>query len=313
MRILFVPQYPTVNRYQEWWFEKFPEEFRNAGFEVKVIGEKYAKNIQKICGNDGVFFSPVKNSIDFELHQIQSYHDLVLREDDILFLADLSFPGFFVNVLYHKKPKKCFAFCHATSKNLFDYFSEHRYSKFPVESGQALLFKKIFVGSNYHEEKLQWPNTQVTYLPYPPMRGYKKEKIYDIVSASRVTTQKVNSQLEEKVEKRFSKIVRKNHETWESYYSFLSQSKILLISAREETFGYQVVDAVLNKCIPLAPNKFSYPELLPPECLYDTEEELFDKIEYLLNLEVLPPVPELLCDQEMKEFYSNIIKTMRLK
>jgi hypothetical protein len=313
MRILFVPQYPTVNRYQEWWFNKLPTEFRKANFEVKIIGESYAKNIKKICGNDGVFFSPVHNSINFELHQIEEYYTLKLREDDILFLADLSFPGFFVNVLYHKKPKNCFAFCHATSKNNFDYFSKNEYSKFPVESGQALLFKKIFVGSSYHEQKLQWPNTQVTYLPYPPLKGYNKEKIYDIVSASRVTHQKVNSKLEEKVEKKFSKIQRKFHNNWKEYYTFLSQSKILLITSREETFGYQVVDAVLNHCFPLAPSKFSYPELLPPECLYDSEDELLAKIDYLLNSEVVLPIPELLCHKEMTNFYSNIIKTMRLK
>jgi len=46
-RIIFVPQYPTPMRYQEWWISEFPKKFREAGFEVKVLGEKYLKETTK--------------------------------------------------------------------------------------------------------------------------------------------------------------------------------------------------------------------------------------------------------------------------
>ena len=138
-RIIFVPQFPTKMRYQEWWFWKFPEEFEKAGYEVVRLGNE---NSRGFCPNYGYKigsknFSPIKSSIAFEMNQIQEYMDLKLRDDDILFLADLSFPGMFANVLHHKRPMGVYAFCHATSLNDFDYFQKVRHSKFQVERGQA--------------------------------------------------------------------------------------------------------------------------------------------------------------------------------
>ena len=108
-------------RYQEWWFWKLPKEFKKAGFDVHVLGEN-AVTYMKAA--DGGMFSPVESAIDLETAQIKEYTALKLRDDDILFLADLSFPGLFGNVLFHKRPKRCFAYCHATSKNKLDYFNQ---------------------------------------------------------------------------------------------------------------------------------------------------------------------------------------------
>jgi hypothetical protein len=82
-----------------------------------------------------------------------------------------------------------------------------------------------------------------------------------------------------------------------------------LITAREETFGYQVVDAILSGCIPVAPNAFSYPELLPPHLLYNNLTDLFDILDEIRNMNY--GVPELLCKPRMKNFYDNIIQIMR--
>ena len=204
-RIIFVPQYPTPNRYQEWWFWKFPEEFKKAGFEVLTLGERYAGIIDTVKGLDSALFSPVKQAIDFELQQISEFTTLKLRDDDILFLADLSFPGIFSNVLFHHHPSKMFAFCHATSLNIFDYFEEVRYHKYPVEQAHSEMFNKVFVGSDYHARKLHWQNVVVTSLPSPThIKTFKnEEKIFDIVSASRPGKQKVDSELERKVEEFF--------------------------------------------------------------------------------------------------------------
>ena len=98
-------------------------------------------------------------------------------------------------------------------------------------------------------------------------------------------------------------------DSWEDYYRVLAYSKILLITAQEETFGYQVIDAVLNGCIPIAPNKFSYPELIPRNYLYDSPEELLDIIEAVLG--GMRGVPVILCTQEIERFYHNIIQIMK--
>ena len=119
MRIIYVPQYPTSMRYQEWWMWKIPQEFSNAGYEVTVLGKDYAKMMAYRRGSLDMF-SPINMSIEFETEQIREYMLLDIKDDDILFLSDISFPGFFSNVLYHKRCSKMFAFCHATSINKFD-------------------------------------------------------------------------------------------------------------------------------------------------------------------------------------------------
>ena len=69
--------------------------------------------------------------------QIKEYMAMDIKDDDIVFVADISFPGFFCGALYHKKPKKAFAYCHATSINKFDYFENVSDSKFLVETAHS--------------------------------------------------------------------------------------------------------------------------------------------------------------------------------
>jgi hypothetical protein len=107
-----------------------------------------------------------------------------------------------------------------------------------------------------------------------------------------------------------SKIKLFDSKTWAEYYKNIAESKIMLISAREETFGYQVVDAVINNCIPLAPRNYSYPELLPDKYLYRDEKELMDKISYYLK-GYKKEKPVLLYQEQMNGFYNKITKVMK--
>jgi len=307
-RIIFVPQYPTPNRYQEWWLWKFREEFRRSGFEVVTLGNQYIDLMIRRRG-DASNFSPVNDSIELESRQIAEYMTMKIDKSDILFLSDISFPGLFCSALYHKRPKRMFAFCHATSINTLDYFSDTMHSKFSVETAHSLLFEKVFVGSQYHKDKLAWKNTEVTYLPFPPLKFFRGHKKYDIVSASRPSKQKVDFELEAEVEKMFGKITRKETNSWGDYYSFLSTSKVLLITSHEDTFGYQIVDSILNGCIPIARNSFAYPEILSREYLYSNKEELFHVLEKALNGKL--PLPKILCEKQMDNFFGNIITEMK--
>ena len=311
MRIIFVPQYPTPMRYQEWWLTEFPKEFRKAGLDVHVLGINKLDEMKMRRGTMSMF-SPIHAAIEFECAQIDEYMNLDLKDDDILFLADISFPGFFTNALYHKKPKKCFAFCHATSKNYRDYFTKVHYSKFPVEEAHAQMFEVVFIGSYYHDMKIHWPNALVSRLPYPPLKSFNNKKELLLVSASRPNPQKVDIDMECRIEERLNfPIIRQEHRSWEDYYKFLSKSRVLIITSFEDTFGYQIVDAVLNGCIPLAPKRCAYPEILPREYLYEDEDELMRRLDYIFNSDDNVNVPQLLCHGEMENFYSNIIKIMK--
>jgi hypothetical protein len=313
MRMIFVPQFPSKMRYQEWWYYTLPIEFKKHGFEVLSLGEKYLKSVGHIHNQNREMFSPINLAIEFETVQIQEYMNLELREDDILFLADISFPGIFTNVLFHKKCSKMYAFCHATSLNKFDYFEKVRPQKYPIEKHTAEMFNKVFVGSVYHAHKLTGWHTKTTYLPFPPLTPSPIiEKRYNIMSASRPTPQKVDLEIETEVVRRFGQINRPISETWDEYFDNLAMSKILLITAHEDTFGYQIVDAVINGCIPLARRDLAYTELLPDEYLYSDVNELFIKINKILNGDGMP-VPELKCKEQMINFYKNICDEMKGK
>jgi len=277
-RLILVPQYPAKLRYQEWWYSEFPKEYREHFDDVLVLGQGI-KNTS-VQADDGQF-APKDEALEFEMKQLQEYLQLDLRSDDILLLCDISFPGLFSNILFHKRPNKCFAICHATSKNKYDFFSSDRKAKWKIESGTARLFDKIFVASEYHQRKLEWKNTEVIPFSFPPMHrwamlgGYipTYDRQNHVVSVARKGIQKRNRSLEKEVERKLEIEIKTPSSTdWEDYYDFLANSRVLLITAREETFGYQIVDAFINGCIPVAPRNYSYPELLPDDCLYNEND-----------------------------------------
>jgi len=310
-RLLYIPQLPFKLRYQEFFLSEFFKNFKKHFDEVILIGDDYLKNSSIVEELNSSMFSSIDESIRFEIFQVHDYGTIKLYEDDILFMSDLSFPGFFSNILYHKKPKKCFAYCHATSKNRYDYFSNVRYSKFICETAHSKLYDKIFVGTNYHKNKLGWKNIEIVGLPIPPFKTFKEEKKYDIISVSRPNKQKVNKKIENLVQRDFCDIIRTSSNSWEEYYKFLSQGKILLLTGKEETFGYSVMEAIMNNTYVLAPKDFSYPELLPNDYLYSNYEELKLKIWNILNDKVYSPIDKILNYDLCENFYENIVKIMK--
>jgi hypothetical protein len=315
MKILFVPQYPASMRYSEWWFWKIPQELRDRGHEVHILGEKVIDSMLMSRGLE-VWFTDINMAIEFECEQIKEYRLIDVSQFDVLFHADLSFPGLFHNMLFHRRPQKCFAFCHATSANYLDYFETDRDIKFPIEKMTAKLYDKVFVGSEYHRNKIDFENAIVTYLPPPPFpskcEGLNCARENDIISVARPTSQKIDKEIEDEVEASFGRIHRPRSHSWEEYYSHLANSKILLISSKEETFGYQIIDAVINGCIPLAPNRLCYPELLSKTYLYNNIDELCHKIFTLLNTtyEIKDVVPDILCEKQIINFYDQLVTEM---
>lgn len=312
-RLIFCPAFPAKMRYQETWFTEFPKNMRKYFDEVIVLGETHINNsntIEKKSKKE--MFSPIQEAITLESVQINEFYNMKTYDDDIIFIVDLSFPGFFTNILYHKPIKHAYCYCHATSRNYLDYFEPFRYSKFDCESGHAKLFKRVFIGSVYHGCKLKWDNTMVVGLPFPPYKTFKEEKIYDIISVARPNNQKVSLHIEEPVEKNFGKIIRKDCNNWEEYYKFLSQGKVLLISSKEDTFNYSIMEAVMNHTVVFAPNKLCFPELLPKKFLYDSYEELEVKLNRVLKYpEDYKPLDKLLCNDLCEKFYENIVEVMK--
>ena len=70
--------------------------------------------------------------------------------------------------------------------------------------------------------------------------------------------------------------VRKEYEKW------LKQGTIVISTAMQENFGMSVIEAIMMGCIPLLPDRLSYPEILPEEFqeyfLYKNRHDLIEKL-----------------------------------
>jgi hypothetical protein len=280
-----------------------------------VLGENFInlnRMNEKMSRSANHMFSPIHLAIHMEMDQINEFYNMKInQETDFLFLSDLSFPGFFCNILHHKPLKNAYCYCHATSLNFLDYFEPVRNSKYECEKGHAKLFKKVFIGSKYHEHKLRsWSNTHVVGLPIPPYQTFKENKIYDVISVARKSSQKNDYPIEQMLVEHFKiKVVRKEVNSWEEYYKFLSQAKVLLITSKEDTFNYSIMEAVMNNTVVLAPNRLAFPELLPEEYLYNAVPDLGEKILDTLSGK-LKPLDKLLCNDKCENFFDIIVTEM---
>jgi len=224
-------------------------------------------------------------------------------------------------VLYHK-PINAYAYCHASASNHLDYYSEmcNEREKWMIEVTHSHLFNKVFVATEYHRNKLlsessnDFNDIEVVGFPRTPLGLLPKvpsiiplEKKDRIISVARMCKQKVDLGLEYKIEKEFGKIERAsdhNFKTWQEYMAFINDSKIMIITSQEETFGVQVMDAIENNCIPIAPRSFSFPELLPSNYLYNSYDELSAKIHVALKDGL--KLPTLQNKQLIDDFYKLI-------
>jgi len=309
-RLVLVPQLPVKMRYQSWWADEFPKQFQKYFDEVIVLGEPMisARSVGFMADTQEEF-SSLTNAIALENVQIQQFLNMKIYDDDRLLLCDISYPGLFSNILYHKRFKHAYAICHGSAKNAYDIFQPVRRPKWKNETAHSKLFKKIFVATEYHNNKLKWKNIEVVGLPKAPFETYKCQKKRNIISVSRPCIQKVNKKIEKKVVRDFGGVYRKKCTSWKDYYKYISGSRVMLITSKEETFGYQVLDAISNNTIPIAPNKYSYPELLPRRYLYENYDELKDCLTKAIQGRL--KVPKLKNKKKINNFYKNVTEIMK--
>lgn len=76
------------------------------------------------------------------------------------------------------------------------------------------------------------------------------------------------------------RVVHVGHLPRDEYLELLLQSDVVVSTARHEFFGIAIVEAVSAGCVPLLPDRLSYPELVPEHwhdaCLY--RSGLFDRL-----------------------------------
>lgn len=310
-RLFIFPQYPTKMRYQEWWYWYLPKRFDEYFDEVIIV----SPNIDMFRRSKSDMFSPIDDAIDFEVMQIKEYLRYDVKDADYLFVADISFAGILPTVFYHKRKGKKFAYCHATSLNKFDYFASMRNSKWFVERGFFRIFDKVFVGTGYHKLKIirrdpKIENIYVVGLPRPPFRTYKERKEYDILYSGRRTHQKFSEHIWMLLKDENYDMRMRLFDSWEEYYKGLSKAKIVLLMSKEETFGYQVMEAIMNNSVVIAPKCCSFSELLSEKYLYENVFELKEKVAYFVeHYDEVPRMKEPY-EEYADNWFENVYKLM---
>lgn len=73
----------------------------------------------------------------------------------------------------------------------------------------------------------------------------------------------------------------------DDYVSLLKSGSIIVSTAKQENFGMSVVEAVHYGCLPLLPDRLSYPELMPEKThglvLYSNQKDFLTKLEHFIR------------------------------
>lgn len=87
------------------------------------------------------------------------------------------------------------------------------------------------------------------------------------------------------------------------YMNWLKRGTVVISTAKQENFGMAMVEAMRYGCLPLLPNRLSYPEILPEQyhddCLYSNQREFLQKFQCILT-----------GDNRFKKISSEISKAM---
>ena len=285
--IYLVPQYPVKNRYPGQWIRWWPRELKLSGLEVEVLGEEVEGGCFKYGGVNK--FTDTLATVSFELDQMKSLFGKVSKGDVVLFL-DLDFPGFASDAVallrrMYGDSIGIYGFVHATSVNEGDFWEPIRRWKRLIEEAVFGLVDVVFVATEYHRSKLEKEFSsiagKVKVVGCPFFRdevcngGWKswKERVWDVFVPARPDEQKFRKiSMLEGVKLKFAE---EELESREYYFKTLSESKICLSLASEETFGYAVVEAMAFGTVTVVPDRFSYPEVVPvAELRYKDEEEM---------------------------------------
>jgi glycosyltransferase involved in cell wall biosynthesis len=100
-------------------------------------------------------------------------------------------------------------------------------------------------------------------------------------------------------------------ESRSKYLAWLKKGAIVVSCAIQENFGISVIEAVRFGCIPLLPDRLSYPEIMPKDLhskvLFQTKQDLVEKLEdRLKNYQKYLPLQKRL-SKELERFSWEII------
>lgn len=293
-RLIYVPIERLEERYSAQWDEWFKHAFDREGINYIHLGDHLNHKIK-----DGEFLDVVSTNV-YKCRQMSRILEIIQKDPKIptsIFFMDLWFPS--IEMLAYIRdglgaPIKISGMLHAGAYDEHDFLHKKGMWHWAHHFEQSLIniVDKIFLATDFHK-KLIWndvlelPQEKIRYVEWPVETDFKEQPKLDwVVFPHRLAEEKqpkiftqmhnmYNAKYGNDARWIFTKGVAK---TKAEYYDLLACSKVAVSTALQETYGIAMVEAVNNGCIPVAPNRLSYPEVLRGHTLYNNLDEAVELI-----------------------------------
>ena len=320
MRIIWVPLEPFEQRYTLDWWGWFPSEFNRLGQEYLTIAPTVLLTDPKEPIKTGDILDVFRTS-EWKLAQLQEivamWEGGDFRSDDVFLFADLWFPGIetLAYMAAFKPGPKIAGIMHAGSYDPQDFTVRRGMASWAHDLEQAWLriVDKVFVGTVFHQNLLLMGHghilpgaekVEVTGLPFYQEDWDESEWVpllergKSIVFPHRLDPEKAPEVFESLLQMLdgrgagniLSTRTAQHFTTKANYMEELGSHRVAFSSARQETFGYAMLEAVMRGCVPIVPNRLAYSEMYHPKYRYDTMEQAADMVEEAFRGELHPPL-----------------------
>jgi hypothetical protein len=272
-----VNQLPQGDRYTDWWYQMFLSHT-----DLFVLGRGYTTLSYREQSYNT--FANLDEAVRYEADQIVAL--LQIGGVRNVLIADLSFPGLISAAIPVIKLKlnevKFHGILHAGSYCNGDIFSRSEH-KAELERIAIAQCENVFVATEYHKHKVSnalGVDSEklvvlggMPFFPIPVMRPNSgKKPILVVGRREQASGVKIRG-----AEYHYDLLPR-----WE-FLDKLSSYQVVVIDKIEETFGYTALEALAVGCIPLAPKRYAYLELLPEELLYENGDHLKQLVKDVLK------------------------------
>ncbi len=134
----------------------------------------------------------------------------------------------------------------------------------------------------------RWEHDKNPEAFFRALREVQHRKIDFRVALLGETFERVPSVFHEAKKELGSQIVAFGHEPdRNAYMEWLQQGAVVVSTAKQENFGISIVEAASCGCLPLVPDRLSYPEIIPKAfqdtCIYASRDELVQKLSRMLS------------------------------
>ena len=315
-KIWILPLEPIEQRYSKQWNQYFKKVFddNKLNFEF-VYGDIIKSNL-----NSKFFLDPVQTNI-WKLSQLEKIlkRTTEVNNGDTIFLFDGWFPGIEAlkyTFTFLQKDVKLMSYFHAGTYDKYDLTAQYGMESWGKEFENSLfsLFDKIFVATKFHKDLIlnkriiNKNKIKVVGFPLDVKNIHKQyflgEKENLIAFTGRKSKEKGYLDVLELQKKGFPIIITLDKtKNKDEYYKLLAKCKYVISTANQETFGIGIVEGMALGCIPIVPNKLSYPETVGK---YVIKKDIKHDLKSILQ-EYQTLNPYRFIKQAQKYQYENVI------